>query len=89
MHGDGKAMAVGGIVITVAPDNRKETEIFLTEFSELTVYGSDENGNIIGRLKGVDSVAVKELVRKIQSMETVCNVSLAYLVHGDEDVTNR
>lgn len=89
MHGDGKAMAVGGIVITVEPDNRKETEIFLAEFPELTVYGSDEKGNIIGRLRGMDSVAVKEVARKIQSMETVCNVSLAYLVHEDDDVTER
>jgi len=81
-------MAVGGIVITVEPDDRKETEIFLAGFPELTVYGSDEKGNIIGRLKGVDSEEVTMLVGKIQSMDRVCKVSLAYLIQDESDVTN-
>ncbi len=80
-------MAVGGIVITVEPDDRKETEIFLAGFPELTVYGSDEKGNIIGRLQGINSEAVAEIVRKIQSMDTVCNVSFAYLIQEEGDVT--
>ncbi len=80
-------MAIGGIVVTVEPDDRKETEIFLAEFPELTVYGSDEKGNIIGRLQGIDSEAVAEIVRKIQSMDTVCNVSLAYLIQDEGGVT--
>ena len=81
-------MAVGGIVITVEPDDRKETEISLAGFPELTVYGSDEKGNIIGRLIGVDSGAVTALVGKIQSMDRVCNVSLAYLIQDESDVTD-
>ncbi len=81
-------MAVGGIVITVEPDDRKETEISLAGFPELTVYGSDEKGNIIGRLKGIDSEEITTLVGKIQSMDRVCKVSLAYLIQDESDVTN-
>ena len=82
-------MAVGGIVITVEPDDRKEAEISLAGFPELTVYGSDEKGNIIGRLKGIDSEEITTLVGKIQSMDRVCNVSLAYLNQDEGDVTKR
>ena len=82
-------MAVGGIVITVEPDDRRETEISLAGFPELTVYGSDEKGNILGRLQGKDQEAVATLVKKIQSMDRVCNVSLAYLIQDNSGVTNR
>ena len=82
-------MAVGGIVITVEPEDRKETEISLAGFPELTIYGGDEKGNIIGRLQGRDPEAVATLVEKIQSMDRVCNVSLAYLIQDDTDVTDR
>lgn len=84
----GKVMAVGGIVITVEPDDRKETEISLAGLPELTVYGSDEKGNIIGRLKGIDTEDVTALVGKIQSMDRVCSVSVAYLIQDEGDVTD-
>ncbi len=82
-------MAVGGVVITVEPDDCKEMEIFLQGFPELTIYGSDEKGNIIGRIRGVDPGVVEQIVRKIQSMDVVSTVSLTYFVHNDDTVTKR
>jgi len=75
----GEYMAIGGIVITACPDDRKDTEIALARFPELTVYGSDERGNIIARVEGNDSESVEEVIRAIKLIETVCEVNLAYL----------
>ena len=72
-------MAIGGIVITACPGDRKDTEIALARFPELTVYGSDERGNIIARVEGGDPESVEEVIRAIKLIETVCEVNLAYL----------
>lgn len=72
-------MAVGGVVITVRPDVRIDAEIALAGFSELSVYGSDEKGNIIARIKSVDSESIEKVIRTIEEIETVCKVKLAYL----------
>jgi nitrate reductase NapAB chaperone NapD len=80
----GESMAIGGIVITARPEDRKDTEIILARFPELTVYGSDEKGNIIARVEGGDSDSIGEVIRAIESIETVCEVNLAYLTKDDK-----
>ena len=72
-------MTVGGVVITVRPDDRKDVEIALARFSELSVYGSDEQGNIIGTITSVDSKSIEEVIKTIEEIETVDKVNLAYL----------
>ena len=72
-------MTVGGVVITVRPDDRKDVEIALARFSELSVYGSDEQGNIIAVIKSEDSGSIEKVIRTIEAIETVDKVSLAYL----------
>jgi len=72
-------MAIGGVVITVRPDARRDVEIALGGFLELSVYGSDEKGNIIATIKSVDSEAIEKVIRTIEAMETVSKVNLAYL----------
>ena len=72
-------MTVGGVVITVRPDDRKDVEIALARFSELSVYGSDEQGNIIAVIKSEDSGSIEKVIRTIEEIETVDKVNLAYL----------
>lgn len=79
-------MPIGGIVITVRPDDRQDTEVILTRFSELSVYGSDEKGNIIAMLKGNDSESIEEAIMAIEAIDTVIEVNLVYL--NAEDSTN-
>ena len=72
-------MTIGGVVITVRPDDRKDVEIALARFSELSVYGSDEQGNIIAMIKSEDSGSIEEVIETIKEIETVDKVNLAYL----------
>jgi len=81
-------MAIGGVVITVRPDDRRDAEIALSLFSELSVYGSDENGNIIATIKGIDSRSVERVIRTIEEIETVRKVKLAYLNTDDAPDTS-
>ncbi len=76
-------MSIGGIVITVRPDDRQDTEIVLGRFSELSVYGSDEKGNIIAMVKGNDSESIEEAIRTIEAIDMVLEVNLVYLNAGD------
>jgi len=81
-------MAIGGIIISVRPEDRKDTEILLARFAGLTVYSSDEQGNIIARLNGVDADAVHEVIAQINALEIVQGVRLAYLSQEEHDVTD-
>ncbi len=72
-------MTIGGVVITVRPDDRRDVEIALSRFSELSVYGSDEQGNIIAVIKSKDSRSIEEVIRTIEQIEPVDKVNLAYL----------
>jgi nitrate reductase NapAB chaperone NapD len=72
-------MTIGGVVITVRPDDRRDVEIVLARFSELSVYGSDEQGNIIATIKSEDSGSIEKVIRTIEEIETVDKVNLAYL----------
>ncbi len=72
-------MTIGGVVITVRPDDRRDVEIALARFSELSVYGSDEQGNIIATIKSEDSGSIEKVIRTIEEIETVDKVNLAYL----------
>ncbi len=72
-------MAIGGVVITVRPEDRKDTELALAGFSELSVYGSDEQGNIIATIKSLDAQSIERIISTIKAMDTVRRVHLAYL----------
>ena len=72
-------MPIGGIVITVRPDDRQNTEVALAGFSGLSVYGSDEKGNIIAMLKGNDPESIEEAIMAIEAIDTVLEVNLVYL----------
>jgi len=81
-------MAIGGVVITVRPDDRRDVEIALCRFSELSVYGSDEQGNIIGTITSVDSKSIEKVIKRIEEIETVDKVNLAYLNSENAPVTS-
>ncbi len=82
----GDNMPIGGIVITVRPDDRQDTEVVLARFSELSVYGSDEKGNIIAMLKGNEPESIEEAIVAIEAIDTVLEVNLVYL--NAEDSAN-
>ena len=77
-------MPIGGIVITVHPDDRKDVEVALASFLELTVYGSDEKGNIICMLTGSDADSIHGTIQEIEMVDAVVSVTLAYLNEEDE-----
>jgi len=81
-------MPNSGIVITVHPDDRQDTEIILARFSELSVYGSDEKGNIIAMLKGDDPESIEEIIMAIEAIDTVLEVNQVYLNAEDRPRTH-
>jgi nitrate reductase NapAB chaperone NapD len=80
-------MAIGGVIISVRPEDRKDTEIILARFAGLTIYSSDEQGNIIARLSEIDAETVRDAIERINALEIVQSVRLAYLVQEDDSVT--
>jgi len=80
-------MAIGGIIISVRPEDRKDTEIILARFAGLTVYSADEHGNIIARLDEVDAEAVRAVIERISELDLVQDVRLAYLDNDGSGVT--
>jgi len=81
-------MAIGGIIISVRPEDRKDTEILLARFAGLTIYSSDEQGHIIARLNEVDVEAVHTVIDRIKALEIVLGVRLAFLSQDEDGVTN-
>lgn len=75
-------MPIGGIVITVRPEDRQEMEIALSRFSDLSVYGSDEKGNIIAIVNGDGQESIDRAIEAIEAVEMVLSVNLVYL-HAD------
>jgi len=80
-------MAIGGIIISVRPEDRKDTEIILARFPGLIIYSADEQGNIIARLNEVDTETVHDVIARIRALEIVQGVRLAYLSQDDGGVT--
>ena len=72
-------MAIGGVVITVLPDDRREVELALARLPELTVYGGDEKGNILASVKSDESNSFESVIKSVESIDSVCKVKLAYI----------
>ncbi|BAT70886.1 conserved hypothetical protein [Thermosulfidibacter takaii ABI70S6] len=77
-------MPIGGFVVSVLPVDRERVERKLTEFSNVTVYGSDEKGNIIVVMESETSDEMDELVETIKRIDGVLSVGLACLYFEDE-----
>ena len=75
-------MVIGGVVIRVHPDERKDIEIILSRYREISVYGSDEKGNIIATITSENSVSMKDVIKIIENHNSVMEVSMAYLNTG-------
>ena len=80
-------MAISGVVITVLPSDKREVELALSKFSELQVYGSDEDGNIIATIKSLDDHSMKTMIAKIENLNSVSQVHIAYLKNDDAPCT--
>jgi nitrate reductase NapAB chaperone NapD len=83
----GLRMAISGVVITVSPSDKREVEIALSKFSELQVYGSDEDGNIIATIKSLDKQSMEEMIARIEKLNFVSQVHIAYLKNDDVPCT--
>jgi len=82
-------MAIGGVIISVRPEDRKDTEILLGRIAGLTVYSCDEQGNIIARICRTDTDMVRDMIKEINEFEVVRSIRLAYLIQDEDDVTGR
>ncbi len=72
-------MVIGGIIIKVHPDERKDVMIILKQFSTLAIYGSDEKGNIIATITSTNARSMNETIKEINNLNQVLEVNLAYL----------
>ena len=76
-------MAISGVVIRVSPADKREVELALSKFSQLQVYGSDEEGNIIATIKSIDEQSMKKKIAEIENLNSVSQVHIAYLKNDD------
>lgn len=78
-------MPIGGFVLHVKPERRKEVLDKLSDFQGLTVYGYDDKGQIVIVLESETSEKMENTVERLLALEGVINCDLAYL-HGEDEV---
>lgn len=77
-------MPIGGIVISVQPEDSDTVLKFLEPFTEVEIHGADDKGNIVAVLDCVTSDAMEQLMKKIEADERVLHIGLTYLNSEDE-----
>lgn len=77
-------MPIGGFVVTAATDAVKEVKESLRGIDNLTMYGDDQEGNLIVVLDTETSDEMERLVDEIKSLSGVLSVGAAYLNFEDE-----
>ena len=77
-------MPIGGFVVSALPQDTEQVIEKLKSMSGITIYGSDEKGNIVVVIESETSDDMEEVVEKIKKIEGVLTVGLAYLHFEDE-----
>ncbi len=78
-------MPVGGFVLHVKPEDKEKILPILSKFEGLTVYGHNEQGQIVIVLETETSEEMENLVERLVALEGVLTCDLAYL-HGEDEV---
>ena len=78
-------MPIGGFVISFDPGDKDFVLSLLEDYPALEVHGVDEKGNIVAVIDTETSDEMDEMVSRIQKVEEVLSVGLAYL-HAEDEV---
>lgn len=77
-------MPIGGIVISIQPDDREAVLSFLETIPEMEVHGADDKGNIVAVLDCPTSDNMEKVMKSIEANDLVLNIGLTYLNSEDE-----
>ncbi len=77
-------MPVGGFVITVDPEVRDDIVTELETRPGVSIYGSDEQGNVVTVLETVSSKEMEKMTKSIQKIDGVLSLGMTYLNVEDE-----
>ena len=77
-------MPVGGFVITVDPEVRDDIVTELEARSGVSLYGSDEQGNVVAVLESDSSKEMEKMTKSIQKIDGVLSLGMTYLNVEDE-----
>ena len=77
-------MPVGGFVITVDPGVRDEIVAELEKLQGVSIFGSDEQGNVVAVLESDSSKEMEKMTKSIQKIEGVLSLGMTYLNVEDE-----
>jgi len=77
-------MPVGGFVITVDPEVRDDIVAELETRTGVSIYGSDEQGNVVIVLETDSSKEMEKITKSIQKIDGVLSLGMTYLNVEDE-----
>ncbi len=77
-------MPIGGFVVVAVSEFLDRVVDDLKSRSCVSVYGTDDKGNIVVVIESETSEEMERLVEEIKSIDGVLNVGLAYLHFEDE-----
>ncbi len=77
-------MPVGGFVITVDLEVRDDIMAELEKLQGVSLYGSDEQGNVVAVLESDSSKEMEKLTKFIQKIDGVLSLGMTYLNVEDE-----
>ncbi len=77
-------MPVGGFVITVDPGLRDKVVAQLEEIEGVSIYGVDEQGNVVTVLESDSSKEMESMTKAIEKIDGVLSLGMTYLNVEDE-----
>ncbi|OQY19005.1 MAG: hypothetical protein B6I36_05420 [Desulfobacteraceae bacterium 4572_35.1] len=78
-------MPIGGFVVNAQPEFVNEVAGELSDIDDVEVYGFDEKGNIVAVIDSESSTIMEAQVKKIEGLDSVLTVGVAYL-HAEDEV---
>ena len=77
-------MPIGGFVITVDPERKKEALETLAKYPQAEVHGADEKGNVVVVLETETSDEMEHLTKQLEKEESLLSVGITYFDAEDE-----
>lgn len=78
-------MPIGGFIVNAQPEFVSEVAGKLNLIDDVEVHGFDDSGNIVAVIDSVTSDVMEAQVKKIESLEPVLTVGVAYL-HAEDEI---
>ncbi len=78
-------MPIGGFIVNAQPEFVSDVAGQLNLIDDVEVHGFDESGNIVAVIDSVTSDVMEAQVKKIEALEPVLTVGVAYL-HAEDEI---